>query len=233
MALTPTDNNAFLREVDDDLRRDRMVGFARNWGRAIAIVVAAGLLALAGFLLWQNHRRAEAGRDAEALSLALADLGRGKANAADPRLAALARSPRDGYRGLARLTVAEIKGRTDRAAAVADYRAIAEDAGLPQPIRDVATIRGTTLGFDALAPQAAIDRLKPLAVPGGPWFGSAGELTGMAWLKLNRADRAGPLFAAIARDPSAPATLRARAAGMASALGQTVRPSASAATLKE
>ena len=64
-----------------------------------------------------------------------------------------------------------------------------------------------------------IDRLKPLAVPGNPWFGSAGELVGMAYLKQNNTALAGPLFAAIARDKDAPETLRNRVRQLAGLLG--------------
>ena len=48
---------------------------------------------------------------------------------------------------------------------------------LPQPYRDAALIRQTALEFDQLKPQQVIARLQPLAKPGNPWFGSAGEMT--------------------------------------------------------
>ncbi|UAK25380.1 tetratricopeptide repeat protein [Sphingomonas nostoxanthinifaciens] len=233
MALTPANDEAFFREVDDNLRQDRMVRFARRWGKWIGFGVGLALALLAGFLLWQNHRKAEAGADAETMVALMADVGSGKANAKDPRLASLAASPRDGYRALARLTQAELVERTDVTAAGVDYDAIAADTKLPQAMRDLATIRGVTIRFDRLLPQTVVDRLKPLAVPGGPWFGSAAELTAIADLKMNKANLAGPLFAAIARDTTVPTSLRGRAAGMASALGQTVVTAASPAALKE
>jgi len=55
----------------------------------------------------------------------------------------------------------------------------------------------------------------------------------MAYLKMNRKDLAGPLFAAISRDSDAPVGLRSRAEGMATALGQDVAPIAPAGALKE
>ena len=64
-----------------------------------------------------------------------------------------------------------------------------------------------------------IDRLKPLATPGNPWFGSAGELVAMAYLKQGKQDLAGPLFAAIAKDEDVPQTLRSRTRQMAGLLG--------------
>jgi len=70
-----------------------------------------------------------------------------------------------------------------------------------------------------LPPQQIIDRLKPLATPGNPWFGSAGEMVGMAYLKQNKRNLAGPLFAAIAKDEDVPQTLRSRARQLAGLLG--------------
>ena len=70
-----------------------------------------------------------------------------------------------------------------------------------------------------MLPQQVVDRLKPLAVPGNPWFGSAGELVGMAYIKQGRTELAGPLFAAISRDKEAPASLRSRSRQLAGLLG--------------
>ena len=134
---------------------------------------------------------------------------------------------------MARLTQAGITAKTDPAAGAANYQAIANDAGLPQAIRDLALVRAITLQFDSIPPAAVIARLKPLTVANNPWFGSAGELTGMAYLKMNRKDLAAPLFAAIARAPDVPVGLRGRAAGMATALGQSVNVITPVGALKE
>jgi len=233
LALTPTENEAFLREVDENLRRDQMTGLARKWGKAVAALVVILLAALGGFLWWQNHRAELAGQEGEELTQVLQDIEINRAQPSDPRLAKLAGSPRDGYRAMARLTKAGIAAKTDPAAAAAEYQAIANDGTLPQSARDLALIRTITLQFDSLPPAEVIARLKSLAVANSPWFGSAAELTAMAYLKMNRKDRAAPLFAAIARDNDAPVGLRGRAAGMATALGQTVNAIAPAGALKE
>jgi hypothetical protein len=103
--------------------------------------------------------------------------------------------------------------------AIAAYAKIASDTGLPQPFRDMALIRQTMAEFDTLAPQQIIDRLKPLAVPGNPWFGSAGEMTAIAYMKLGKDNVAGPIFAQIAKQKDLPQSLRGRAVQMAGALG--------------
>ncbi len=92
-------------------------------------------------------------------------------------------------------------------------------ADLPGPLRDLALIRQTSLEFDSLKPQQVVDRLKPLAVEGAPWFGSAGELVAVAYMKMGKNDLAGPMFAAMAKDENVPQSIRSRARQMAGLLG--------------
>ena len=61
--------------------------------------------------------------------------------------------------------------------------------------------------------------MKPLAVPGNAYFGSAGELVAMAYLEQGEREQAGTLFAAIAKDEDVPQSLRARTRQMAGLLG--------------
>ena len=58
-----------------------------------------------------------------------------------------------------------------------------------------------------------------MARAGEPWFGTAGEMTGLALVKQGRKTEAGQLFAAIAKDKSVPDSIRARAVQIASSLG--------------
>ena len=50
-----------MREVDEALRQDEMLGLFQRWGRPVAIVVVVGLLALAGYLWWNGHSKQQAG----------------------------------------------------------------------------------------------------------------------------------------------------------------------------
>lgn len=77
----------------------------------------------------------------------------------------------------------------------------------------------TALQFDKLPPQAVIDRLKGLAVPESAWFGSAGEMAAISYLKLNKPQEAARIFALLAKDRKVPESIRARAVQMAGSLG--------------
>ncbi len=225
MAVKPATDVAFLREVDEELRRDQLAGAWRRWGRLAVVAVVAALALFAGVLWWGHHREQQAGVQGEQLSAALDQLSSGQEKQAAPTLAALAESSRDGYRALAMLAQADTlaNARDDRAA-VAKYAAIAADGGVAQPFRDLATLRQTTLAFDTLTPQAVVERLRPLATPANAWFGSAGELTAIAYLRQNRRDLAGRLFGQIARAQDVPESIRQRSVQMASLMGVDAAP---------
>ncbi len=225
MALTPQNNEAFLREVDEELRRDQALALWRRWGRAAIVAVVLALVAFAAFLFWRHQQNVAAEREGEQLQTAYDYLGAGDTAAAAKPLASLAQSKRDGYRVLAAFTQADIAlSKNDYKGAAATFGKVAGDASVAQPFRDLALIRQTTAEFDTLQPQVVVQRLQGLTAPGNPWLGSAGELVAMAYLKQGRRDLAGQTFARIAQEESAPRSLRQRAVQMAGLLGVDAAP---------
>jgi len=220
LAITPRDNEAFYREVDEEVRREQLLTYWQRYGK-LAIAAAVLLLAaIAGFFWWQNRQEVEAGKRGAELISAFEDIAARNKAAAAPKLEALAKSEAPGYRVAALLTKADMAiEANDLPGAVALFKSVADDKALAAPYRDLATVRMTALEFDRLAPRAVIDRLKPLAVPGNPWFGSAGEMTALAHLKLNQPRDAARIFAALAKDQKVPESIRARAVQMAGSLG--------------
>jgi hypothetical protein len=64
-----------------------------------------------------------------------------------------------------------------------------------------------------------IARLSSLAQPGKPFFGTAGEMTGMALIAKGDKAAAGRMFASIAADTKVPGSIRSRAVQIAGSLG--------------
>lgn len=212
--------DVFLREVDDALRQDELHTAFQRWGKAAIAGVVVGLAALGGFLYWQQHSHQSTAEQAEHFTVALDDVDAGKFADGTTKLAALAKDSGDGTKAAAQLMqggVAAEQGKT--AEAVKLFEAVAADGSAPQPYRDLAAIRAVAANFDAMKAEDVITRLKPLAEPGKPWFGSAGELVGLAYMKQGKNDLAGPLFAAISRDKEAPESLRSRTRQLAGLLG--------------
>lgn len=212
--------DGFLREVDEALREEQFFDTLKRYGRPLALLIGAGLLALAGYLWWDKSNKTAAGEEAERATLALDRLEANSVDAAAKDLEPLAKEGSAATRASAAMALAAItleKGNVD--GAVKRFDAIAADAAMPQAYRDLATIRSVTIRFDKLKPEDVVARLKPLAVPGKPWFGSAGELVGMAYLAQGKNDQAGALFAQIAKDKSVPESLRGRARQIAGGMG--------------
>lgn len=223
MAQPPDINETFLREVDENLRRDRMRDFAKQYGGWLIGAVILFLAASGGWIYWQQYQLRQSERQVEQLTEIYNDIGTGKVASAAPRLDELAKSRNKGVRASALFTRAVLAlQQNDLKLAAAKYRDIAQDSALPQPYRDAALIRQTALEFDSLKPDEVIAKLQPLAKPGNPWFGSAGEMTGMALIKQGKRAEAGRLFAAIAKDKNVPETLRARSVQIAGSLGVDV-----------
>jgi hypothetical protein len=220
LALPTDPAESFVREVDENLRRDQARDFLKKNGPWIVGAILLFLAAVAGWLYWQDRQLKQAELETERLNTVMTQLGAGQVAQSSQQLAALEKSNAEGVSAVARLTKAAVAlEKADRKAAIDQYRSVMEDKGLAQPYRDLATVRLTALEFDQMKPDDVIARLKPLAVAGNPWFGSAGEMTAMALLKLGRKDEAGRLFAAIAADTKAPETIRSRAVQIAGTLG--------------
>lgn len=210
----------FMREVDDAVREDDLKNFGRRYGIWIGLAVVVGLASLAGWIFYNNSLDEEAGVRSEEYVAAIDSVKRNNLDGASTALESLEGANQKGYQAAAKLMQANIAlEKQDAKAAIAGYQAIVADSDLPQPFRDLALIRQTTAEFDSLQPQEVVDRLKPLAVPNNPWFGSAGEMVALSYLNLNKADLAGPLFAQLAKDETVPPTIRSRALQMAGVQG--------------
>lgn len=211
--------DVFLREVDDALRQDEMAGFLKRYGIPLLAAVVIGLLALAGYLWWDHSRKQAADENSEKLTLAIDEVEAANLAGAEKHLQELTGGS-DANAAAAKLMRAGIALRQSRNDdAVKIFAEVAADDGAPKPYRDLALVREVATNFDKMDPQQVVDKLKPLAVPGNPWFGNAGELVGIAYLKQGKDNLAGPLFAQIARDTKSPDTLRRRARQMAGLLG--------------
>ncbi|MBX9664775.1 MAG: tetratricopeptide repeat protein [Novosphingobium sp.] len=210
----------FLREVDDALREDQLRSLLLNRGRPILALVVGGLVGLGGWLWYNDHTASVRDQQSETFVTALDALEANRTQAAKQGMDPLAKSGNPGYRAAVQISdaaIAEQAGKADEAAKL--FAAVSADGTLPGPYRDLATVREVATNFDKLPPQTVIDRLKPLAVPGKPWFGSAGELVALAYLKQNKTEAAGALLASIAKDKAVPDTLRRRTRQLAGQLG--------------
>ena len=220
MAQPPDISETFVREVDENLRRDRLNDFVKENGLWLGILVVLFLAASGAAIWYQQHRVQRSEAEVEQLAQIYKDIGVGNTAKVPQQLDELSHAGSKAVRATALFTRAALAlQQNDSKTAIATYKAIHQDSSLPQPYRDAALVRQTALEFDQLQPQQIITRLQPLTKAGNPWFGSAGEMTALALVKDGKTQQAGQLFAAIAKDKDAPQSIRNRAIQIAGSLG--------------
>ncbi|KTF70536.1 tetratricopeptide repeat protein [Sphingomonas sp. HT-1] len=228
MALPPsgTTDEAFLREVDEEYRRDQLMRVGRRYGLWIVIGVVLVLIALAGWLYYDHSRRTAAEARGEEYDAALQLVVENQPGQAGPALEKLAQGD-DGYAAMARFTQANLLfAQGNKAAAAAKFASVVNDAKLGQPYRDLALVRQTQAEFDSLQPQAVIQRLGTFSNPDSPWFGTAGEMVAAAYVKSGKRAEAAKLYRQISEaGDRVPASIRERTAEVAKTL--SVAPAAS------
>ena len=219
MAVPPNTNDAFVREVDEELRRDELANVWRRYGRWIVVAVIAALAVFGGWLYWQHYQQQRAGNEGEKLLATYDQVAGNKAALAAPALVELGTSSSPGYRATAKFSQADaLLKKNDLKGAAAKFAEVVADTGIAQPFRDLALIRQTSAEFDTLKPDVVISRMRPLAAKGNPWFGSAGELVAAAYIEMNKPDLAATLFRQMANDETVPESIRHRAITLAESL---------------
>ena len=212
-----SNQDSFIDEVTEEVRRDKLYALYRKYGwmAALAIIV------LVGGAAWNEWRKAAAEAEAQAAGDAL--IGALSAETPEARAEALAalELPEDpGRRAVTLMMQAGAEAETgDIAAARAAYDRVAGDAELPERVRDVATLKSVILGTGDIAPEDRIARLSPIAVPGSPYRLLALEQIALAELESGDAEKALETLQRIAADAEVTQDLRRRVSQLIVALG--------------
>lgn len=219
----PDSSDVFLREVDDAVRRGDMESFLKTYGLWLLGGIILIIAAWGGYILYQNKQTEANGITAESYIKALDAANSGNAAQEEDALKTFETIGKDGsigYQASAQMMQAGIlakQGKGDEAAVL--YGKVAANVGYPKAFRDMAVIRQTIIEYDTMKPADVIKRLAPMAKKGEPFFGTAGELTGLAMLQAGQKKEAGEMFKALAEDKDTPGTIRSRATLLASQLG--------------
>ena len=200
-----------FREVDEEVRRERLKQLWERHGNLIVAARAAGRARgrrLARLrLVGGPARRPNPGAAFEA-AVALAEGG--KQAEAQAAFAKLAKEGSSGYRILARFREAAELAKTDPAAAVKAYDALAAESGLGRSLQDLAAIRAGLILVDTAPLAELTTRLEPLTATDRPFRHTARELLALGAWRAGDAAAAKRWFDLIATDAETPAGTRQR-----------------------
>jgi hypothetical protein len=206
-------NDEFIREVDEEYRRDQL---AKIWERYSGLILAVVVLVVGGIGGWrywehaqETRAQAAAARFEEALKLSNEE---NKTQEVEAALEALGKEGDSGYSLLARFRLAAERGQQNAEQGAAAYDALANDAGVAPLWKDLARLRAAWLRLDTAEPAQLRQVVEPMAAPANAWRHSARELLGLSGLKAGDMDYAGRWFDQIAADRETPPALRQRLA---------------------
>jgi len=203
-------NDEFIREVDEEYRRDRV---AQIWKQYNGVIIGALVLLVAlvgGWRYWEHMQETKAQAAAVRFEEALKLSRDGSSDDAQKTLEALAKDNPAGYGLLSRFRLAAEIGKGNAEEGAKAYDALAADAKTGEPWQDLARLRAAMLRMDSPDAAATRQSLEALATPTNVWRHTARELLGLSGLKAGDMDLAGRWFDQIAADRDTPPALRQR-----------------------
>ncbi len=208
-----------FKEVDEDLRRDKLEKLWKKYGLQIIGLAAAVVLGVAGVQGWQAYDLDQRSKLSDRYGAARELAQGGETTAGLDAMIDLSEASGDSYAGLAAFEEARLRVESgDTGGAIAVWDRIAEGSGLGPGFKEAATLFSILHQIDSGDPAALRTRLQPLAADSQPFRSTAREL--LALIALGEGDTAAArdLYTKISDDREAPAGLRQRATQMLAAL---------------
>ena len=205
-----------IREVDDDLERQRLNDMWRRFGPLVIVAALLIVCGTAGYTAWHSWR-VEGDQQATAGLLAATEKADAPPAAQIDALEKFAHSAAGKPQAvLAQLTAANLAARQgDKAKAMQIYDAVAQDDQADTAFRQFATLLSVEAQMDSAAPAALRARLQGLTGADQPWHYTAQEDDGYLALKAGDRAAAREIFTALSQDANAPPTLNTRAGEIA------------------
>lgn len=200
-----------FREVDEELRNERIKALWRRYGMYVIAGAVAIVLIVAGNELWQWWQGTTAGRSSDLMQTALDAIEDGDVAAAETALAAVEAEGSGRYPVLARFREAALmaeQGRTEEA--LAQYDALAGTVDSPL-LRELAQVYAGYLLVDSGDVAAVTARVGSLLSPEHPLRNSAREALGLAAHRSGDNVTALAQFQQIVLDPLTAQDIMARA----------------------
>lgn len=200
-----------FREVEEELRSDRMRALWRRYGPYVIGAAVAVVLVVAINEGWNWWRSASASKSSDLLYAALNLSDEGKLEEAQKALDTVVAEGSGGYPMLARFKKAGLLARQgDAKGAVAAYDELASGQSNPD-VRSLALMLAANLLVDSGDVGAVETRVGGLVATNSPLRNSAREALGLANYKAGKLDEAQKYFQAIIDDPATPSDMRTRA----------------------
>lgn len=206
------ENDTFIREVNEQLRSEKMTNFWSRYGIVViggAVLIVLGTAGAGIYEYWNSNRASNSG-DQFIAAMKLAS--ENKPDDALAALAALETAGHGSYPVLAKFRSATLQAQKgDAPAAISAFTAIGNDTSAPQVFRDAAKIRAAWLLVDTGSYDQVSAQVEVLSGESQAFRSSAREALGLAAYKAGDFVKARDWFQQITTDAQAPRNVANRA----------------------
>ncbi len=209
--MAQTDDD-LLRQVEEELRRERLEKIWKQYGTYILAVAALIVVGVAGYKIWEGQRIAAAQASGEIYEGALKLLADKKEGSAEKEFEKLSADGVGGYRALAQLQLAGLLAKQGKKTeALATYDALADSSSGDIVLREFARLQAAGLRVGQVDFTEVENRLTPLMADTSPWRYSARELLGLAAYKAGKTTEARSILTPLFVDQQTPQSIAERA----------------------
>jgi hypothetical protein len=205
-------DDGLLREVEEELRRERLEKLWKEYGTYAIVAALAVVLAVLGYKFWESRHIAAAQEAGARYEDALLLANEKKDGSAEKEFEKIAGDGMGGYRALAQLQLAGAQYKQGKKAeAIASYEALAADNSADDMLRGFARLQAAGLRMGEADFTDIENRLTPLMADDSPWRYSARELLGLAAYKAGKTSEARSILVPLISDQATPQTISERA----------------------
>jgi hypothetical protein len=207
-----TEDDNFIREVNEELRSDQANALWKKYGKLIiggAVAIVLGVAGNVGYKNWVDGQAAASG------DIFLEALTHAREGRNDEALAAFDQLKAEGYGSypvLAKMRAATVIAEQGNAEnAIAEFLSVANDSSVADALKDVAKIRAGYLMVDVNTYDEVAAQVEVLTNTTNTMRHSAREILGLSAFKANDYARAKDWFTLVVEDTSTPQQIAARA----------------------
>ena len=211
-ASMANNDDSLLREVEEELRRERMEQLWKQYGTYFVIAALAVVVVVAGWKYYQSQQISAAYTAGAAYEKASSLADDSKSDEARKAFEDLVKSAPSGYAALARLKLAGLENAAgEKAKALAQYEALAASNDADPLLRSFAKLQAAALKIGDADFTEVENRLNDLTADTSPWRANARELVALAAFRAGKKDVARKTLEQLLADRNAPSDVRERA----------------------
>lgn len=205
------ENDSFIREVNEELRSERMRIFWKRYGAAFIGAAALIVIGAAGTGIYEYWTTGKANASGDQFSAALKMVEEGKNEEALSAFAALEKDGHGSYPVLAKFRAASVYAeKGDVAGAIAAFTAIGNDTKVADVFRDTSKLRAGWLMVDTASYEEISALVEVLSSDTQSMRSSAREILGLSAYKHGDFAKAKLWFDLLANDAQTPRNVNSR-----------------------